>query len=278
MNELAELGGSNNTIAEATMGDIMIDPTLTMDWTTLNPPGLDSVIGLGSEEASPSDKGGAGTAGTTKEAESPLSKMDTGPARTNVTATTSVAVLAGEAKEAESAAEAIDTEPDRAGGDGAVAGAANGTDAGSPPEGVDGGDEGAGNDDVGGGDGDGAASSFPPIPRATAPPSGDASVTAPTTPPTASPTAAYEEHVDESLDPVANGPTEGFKDGEAPPPGEGNGGSEDESPSPGTRTDDVYREEEEVKKVGGWLSVTSIILMIYTAYQMSENPDGICAR
>jgi hypothetical protein len=36
--------------------------------------------------------------------------------------------------------------------------------------------------------------------------------------------------------------------------------------------------EEEVKKVGGWLSVASIILMIYTAYQTSENPDGICAR
>ena len=35
--------------------------------------------------------------------------------------------------------------------------------------------------------------------------------------------------------------------------------------------------EEEVKKVGGWLSFVFMILMIYTAYQMSENPDGICA-
>jgi hypothetical protein len=37
-------------------------------------------------------------------------------------------------------------------------------------------------------------------------------------------------------------------------------------------------EEEEVKKVGGWLLFASIVLMIYTAYQMLENPDGICAR
>ena len=39
-----------------------------------------------------------------------------------------------------------------------------------------------------------------------------------------------------------------------------------------------WAEEEEVKKVGGWLTFAAIVLMIYTAYQMSENPDGICAR
>ena len=42
--------------------------------------------------------------------------------------------------------------------------------------------------------------------------------------------------------------------------------------------EDIYRAEDEVKKVGGGLMVAAIILMIFTAYQMSENPDGICAR
>merc|ERR1712194_244469 len=54
-------------------------------------------------------------------------------------------------------------------------------------------------------------------------------------------------------------------------------GDDDDWDSTKTGDDALNREEEEVKKVGGWLSVTSIILMIYTAYQMSENPDGICA-
>ena len=98
---------------------------------------------------------------------------------------------------------------------------------------------------------------------------------------------AHVEPDDESLDPVGNEPTsedEASQDGEAIlPPDNGedwDGGAQDGSSSSSstTTTDDVYREEEEVKKVGGWLSVTSIILMIYTAYQMSENPDGICAR
>jgi len=91
--------------------------------------------------------------------------------------------------------------------------------------------------------------------------------------PTRTPTMAYIRHKD---DLPVGAKSEG-------------GGSEDEevmSPSPledddwdGTKTADyaLNRDEEEVKKVGGWLLATSIALMIYTAYQMSENPDGICA-
>jgi hypothetical protein len=101
------------------------------------------------------------------------------------------------------------------------------------------------------------------------------------TDPSSPPTMAYIESVDESLDPVANEETaenEGFEDGEAIPSGVEDGGNVEDESSSTTKTDDMYREEEEVKKVGGWLTVTLIILMIYTAYQMSENPDGICAR
>jgi len=100
------------------------------------------------------------------------------------------------------------------------------------------------------------------------------------TDPSSPPTMAYIESVDESLDPVANEETaenEGFEDGEAIPSGVEDGGNVEDESSSTTKTDDMYREEEEVKKVGGWLTVTSIILMIYTAYQMSENPNGICA-
>jgi len=41
----------------------------------------------------------------------------------------------------------------------------------------------------------------------------------------------------------------------------------------------IFFEEEkkEEVKLGGGMLIASIVLMVYTAYQMSENPDGICA-
>ncbi|KAL7530528.1 hypothetical protein ACHAXR_003536, partial [Thalassiosira sp. AJA248-18] len=94
--------------------------------------------------------------------------------------------------------------------------------------------------------------------------------------PTYSPTVEYVEP-GESLDPVANedaNEEEAFENGEEIP----NTGDKSSSSS-STDDDNFFREskEEEAKKVGGWLSLASIVLMIYTAYQMSENPDGICA-
>jgi hypothetical protein len=106
---------------------------------------------------------------------------------------------------------------------------------------------------------------------------------------TSSPTVEYVKPGDDSLDPVANekdAENEPFENGEATPSKHDNSG-DDELGSESGRLDDWDEdydgklskdEEEEVKKVGGWLSFASIVLMIYTAYQMSENPDGICAR
>lgn len=92
---------------------------------------------------------------------------------------------------------------------------------------------------------------------------------------TAKPTIEYVEPIDESLDPVANEENtsnEAFEDGKAKSESSAATGTNDESM-------EEWEEEveEEVKKVGGWLSFVFMILMIYTAYQMSENPDGICA-
>ena len=60
----------------------------------------------------------------------------------------------------------------------------------------------------------------------------------------------------------------------------GGGGEWDGNDDGLSSTEDSYVDEEEVKKCwrGGGVALASIILMIYTAYQMSENPDGICAR
>lgn len=93
--------------------------------------------------------------------------------------------------------------------------------------------------------------------------------------PTSKPTMEYVEPTDDSLDPVVNEQkteTEAFEDGKQKPNAAGATGTNDESM-------EEWEEEveEEVKKVGGWLSFVFMILMIYTAYQMSENPDGICA-
>lgn len=91
--------------------------------------------------------------------------------------------------------------------------------------------------------------------------------------PTPKPTYEYEEPTDDSLDPVVSEQNiienEAFSNGEVLPPASGGGRDVD---------DFLREEEEEVKKVGGWMSFAALVLMIYTAYQMSENPDGFCAR
>ena len=92
---------------------------------------------------------------------------------------------------------------------------------------------------------------------------------------TSKPTIEYVEPTDDYLDPVTNEEKteiEAFEDGKQKPDAAGATGTNDESM-------EEWEEEveEEVKKVGGWLSFVFLILMIYTAYQMSENPDGICA-
>ncbi len=92
-------------------------------------------------------------------------------------------------------------------------------------------------------------------------------------PPTSKPTIEYIEPTDDSLDPVVNEEkteTEAFEDGKQIP---------NAATGPNDESMEEWEEEveEEVKKVGGFLSFVFMILMIYTAYQMSENPDGICA-
>jgi hypothetical protein len=107
---------------------------------------------------------------------------------------------------------------------------------------------------------------------------------------TPSPTVEYVEP-SESLDPLKDeNNAETYENGEviseSTPTKHGNSNSEsheEEEELSGetfknTFPDWTEEEEEEVKKVGGWLTFAAIVLMIYTAYQMSENPDGICAR
>ncbi|KAL7473832.1 hypothetical protein ACHAXS_014406 [Conticribra weissflogii] len=106
----------------------------------------------------------------------------------------------------------------------------------------------------------------------------------PTRKPTEKPTYEYVETTDD--DPVASEEeiieNEAFQNGEEVPHNEetsipaasegGAGGSGDES-----HESILEEEEEELKKVGGWMSFAAIVLMVFTAYQMSENPDGVCA-
>jgi hypothetical protein len=105
-----------------------------------------------------------------------------------------------------------------------------------------------------------------------------------TSSPTPIPTdEVYEESTDDSPLPATNDPTAKNIDDDGT--SEDNDAINEEELPPAaqdwdnTTMDEMYREEEEeVKKVGGFLTFASIILMVYTAYQMSENPDGICAR
>ena len=295
----SSFAGNSSSAASQT---IALDPTLTMDLTTMNPPGglgdndggaSTAVAAGGGDEAGGTSSAEDDVAGSTKEAASPPSKMDAEPERTHgdaPEANETHAVTVGDASDDDDdvvVTEEAQSEED-AGGDDVVTNASNST---SPMT-----------------EGESAASLPPKLPAAkdvstTPAPSQDRTTTttsSPTLAPTmevapakilmtSSPTVEYVKPGDDSLDPVANekdAENEPFENGEATPSKHDNSG-DDELGSESGGLDDWDEdydgklskdEEEEVKRVGGWLSFASIVLMIYTAYQMSENPDGICAR
>lgn len=340
------VSGAKNTSdssISSNLSDVVIDPSLTMDWTTLNPPNtmggdigseLDTLLvseeksgnnnvsatenatepvilyndddddnaaiavsgtseeGYGVDVERPSTEDND-AAGATKESVSPPSNMDTEPERTHFNSTTTSTVVVDEEKEIESEATnnskldsiiaASQVEPQE---DETFQGPANATKtttiAGSTnvPSPAEIGDvlikTVAPADDAS------EATTPPPSPT----PSFFSKIT--TSSPTPIPTEeGYEESTDDSPLPAAHEPSVKNDDDEASK----NDDSIDEEDFPPTATtgeandwdtsakDEFYKEEqEEVKKVGGWLSFVSVVLLVYTAYQMSENPDGICAR
>lgn len=301
------------------LDNLNIDPSLIMDWTTLNPPGMEGGIVLNATESMM----GPGLVesleesefGMTKEAESKPSMMETGPDRTKEgnDDKDKTGVVAGEAKESESDSEKIDTELDRTDNpavavqekpQGNVASElSNETDSS-----LSSGDE---DTDTEEGDEDDTDDADTLVSSETASPTQNAATSAPTTKPTPNKVSNTSAPISGAT--TTSNPTPGatittsspsyspsendeFEDGEVlSPQNEDDEEKENEEPpsppaaaidddddingssSLSSPSDDYYREEEEVKKVGGWLSFASIILMIYTAYQMSENPDGICA-
>jgi hypothetical protein len=291
----SSLAGNSSSVASQT---IALDPTLTMDLTTMNPPGghgdndggaSTTVAAGGGDAAGGTSSAEDDVAGSTKEAASSPSKMDAEPERTHSDAPEANETDAVTVEDASDDDDVVVTEEaqseEDAGGDGTVTNASKPT---SPVT-----------------QGDSTASSPPKSPAAqdvstTPAPSQDRTTTtsSPTLAPTmevapakilmtSSPTVEYVKPGDDSLDPVANekdAENELFENGEATPSKHDN--SDDDELESGGRDDwdEDYDgklskdEEEEVKRVGGWLSFASIVLMIYTAYQMSENPDGICAR
>ncbi len=323
----------------------MIDPTLTMDWTTLNPPNVnEGDTGREFKNSSMEDKSGSNgpateiaaepvilyndddddaanmasvatsslqedteaaeersstgdndAAGTIKEAISPPSKMDTEPERLHVnsTAPSSVGVDEEEETMSEATNNNTDSELDSViaaskvesqghetlGGpstDTTNATTISGTtNTSSSPEVVE-----VPTITITPTDSVAEASSPPPSPT----PSIISKMT--TSSPTPIPTEdEYEESTDDSPLPAANEPPAKNIDDDRTYE---NDNVNDEEELPPTKTtedwdtttkDEMYKEEqEEVKKVGGWLSFVSVVLLVYTAYQMSENPDGICAR
>lgn len=301
------------------LDNLNIDPSLIMDWTTMNPPGMEEGIVLNATESMM----GPGLVesleesefGMTKEAESKPSMMETGPDRTKEGNgdKDKTGVVAGEAKESESDSEKIDTELDRTDNpavavqekpQGNVASELSNETESS----LSSGDE---DTDTEEGDEDDTDDADNLVSSETASPTQNAATSAPTTKPTpnkVSNTSAPISGATSTSNPTPSAtittsspsysPSENdeFEDGEVlTPQNEDDEEKENEEPpsppavaidddddingssSLSSPSDDYYREEEEVKKVGGWLSFASIILMIYTAYQMSENPDGICA-
>jgi hypothetical protein len=99
------------------------------------------------------------------------------------------------------------------------------------------------------------------------------STPAPSPEPSYKPTIKAYESADDEIDPVVSEQNiidnEAFSDGEVSTPASGGGRDID---------DFLREEEEEVRKVGGWMGFAAVVLAVWTAYQMSENPDGICAR
>lgn len=100
---------------ESNHTNILIDPSLTMDWTTLNPPNLDSIetekplFSLSNSKGTTSAFA-ENSEGMTEAAESPPSAMEAGLKQTS---NATVVVVAQQAKEAESEIKLIDTEGKR---------------------------------------------------------------------------------------------------------------------------------------------------------------------
>lgn len=328
--------------------NVVIDPTLTMDLTTMNPPDakegdigseleenaeqqeqtVEEVQGASSTEKAVSGnngyetedatepvilynddddnadsqeeidiaaEGGASTgdndaAGTTKEAISPPSNMDTEPERPHVnsTATSIVGIGAGNEKESEITNNNMDSELENvvaastveSQGNEKLQGSTNATNATtitestntSSAETVD-----VPTKTIAPTDSASEASSSPPTKK---PSTSMTSTSSPTPIPT---DEVYEKSTDDSPLPATNDPSAKNIDDDGTSEDDDAMNEEELPPTAqdwdNTTMDEMYREEEEeVKKVGGFLTFASIILMVYTAYQMSENPDGICAR
>lgn len=265
------------------LGDL--DPTLTMDLTTMNPPGTTEELSLSTSQneiehsMAEEDEGGE-LVPTGKEAESEPLKMDTEPERPPPGTDESTELDNDTLLAAAKKAEGLDA-PDEDEGDNNTASSED-EDTSSPI----------------------TSSPTKSLDDPTTPsPVYNEIITTPapvepfTSPsPTQKPTFTYVD-TDDALDPLANEKAtekEAFANGEAIPQTDDDDEEEDDDESnpatgPTTSWDDnddglssstmqnMPYDEEEVKKVGGGLTLAALILMIFTAYQMSENPDGVCA-
>ena len=276
-----------NNATAALPSDLDLD-TLTMDWTTLNPPNTEMQMSLGTSiNETITEETVLGATQSEENEKNPLLENE---GDLNVKETESEHLKMDDDEE-RTPDETIDYEEDTTF---ATSEAANETKVVVPDDDIvdtpdDDSTEPAESpiDDEG--------SSTTPVPRPAVATTASPITSSPTeswktNPPTLRPTVEYVDN-DDKLDPLANQEKEAFDNGEAIPvkdddddvkeddddakfPVTGATSSWDEKPF----AEDKYRAEDEVKKVGGGLMVAAIILMIFTAYQMSENPDGICAR
>jgi len=282
----------NNTVDNASLSSDLDLDTLTMDWTTLNPPNTEMEMTLGTsinETVTEETVLGA----TQSQEEGETNQLLENEGDLNVKETESEHLKMDD-DEQRSPDETIDYEEDTTF---ATSEATNGTQV-VPDDDIVDTTEGD-NDDASTEPADSPiddeGSSATPVPRPAVATTSSPTTSSPTeswktNPPTLKPTFKYVDN-DDQLDPLANQEKEAFDNGEAIPvkdddddvkeddddakfPVTGATSSWDEKPF----AEDIYRAEDEVKKVGGGLMVAAIILMIFTAYQMSENPDGICAR
>jgi len=284
----------NNTVDNASLpSDLDLD-TLTMDWTTLNPPNTEMEMTLGTSINETTTE--EAVLGATESQEGETNPLIENEGDLNVKETESEHLKMDDDEE-RTPDETIDYEEDTTF---ATSEAANETQVVASDEGIDDTpDDGGHNDDAPTEPAespiDDEGSSATPVPRPAVATTASPTTSSPTeswktNPPTLKPTFKYVDN-DDQLDPLANQEKEAFDNGEAIPvkdddddvkeddddakfPVTGATSSWDEKPI----AEDIYRAEDEVKKVGGGLMVAAIILMIFTAYQMSENPDGICAR
>ena len=282
----------NATAANTSLpSDLDLD-TLTMDWTTLNPPNTEMEMSLGTSINETITEEAA--LGSTQSQEGETNPLLDNEGDLNVKETESEHLKMDDDEE-RTPDETIDYEEDTTF---ATSEAANETQVVPDDDIVEPKEDGGDNNDAPTEPADSPVDdegSATPVPRPAVATTSSPITSSPTeswktNPPTLRPTFEYVDN-DDKLDPLANQEKEAFDNGEAIPvkdddddvkeedddakfPVTGATSSWDEKPF----VEDIYRAEDEVKKVGGGLMVAAIILMIFTAYQMSENPDGICAR